>query len=66
MGNDLFDSKNNTLILHLPISSKNIRNESIENKLLRYNELSLPEPYENETNYKIIDNSVLSNDLNNS
>jgi hypothetical protein len=62
---NLFDSKNNTLILHLPISSKNIRNESIENKLLRYNELSLPEPYENETNYKIIDNSVLSNDLNN-
>lgn len=62
----LFDGKNDTLILHLPISSKDIEGDMSEKKLLEYNELSLPKPFESENNFEIINNDVVnSNDLDN-
>jgi hypothetical protein len=66
------DPKNYTLILHLPIKSDDLKNEMLEDKLLRYNELTIPEPFENESNFmklkkidfnEISNNNVVENDV---
>jgi len=62
----LFDGNNDTLILHLPISSKDIEGDMTEKKLLKYNELSVPKPFESENNFEIINiDMVNSNELKN-
>jgi hypothetical protein len=52
------DPKNDTLIMYLPIRSSDLRNEILEDKLLRYNELTEPQPFENEINFETIKNTV--------
>jgi len=48
------DPKVDTLILHLPIKSSDLKNELIEDKLLRYNELTEPAPFENNSNFQTL------------
>ena len=55
---NVFDGKNDTLILHLPISSKDVDSEMSEKKLLKYNELSIPKPFESENNFEIINSGA--------
>lgn len=46
--------KVDTLILHLPIHSKDLKDDLLETRLLRYNELTEPEPFESEINYELL------------
>ena len=55
------DPKNDTLIMYLPIRSTDLSHEILENKLLRYNELTEPQPYENEINFETIKNTNNNN-----